>query len=355
MNTDNQATGVEVDYFGQTFVYNGGKEIILSAGSIESPHLLMLSGIGPKQMLDEAGVDLKLDIPGVGRNLQDHPVTLIPVKTDEPSSSNNPLFLWSLWDWFQLFTLGNGALTDNGLGVNGLFHTKVNNDSLRPDMQLLFTSQSMGNTYGLGLQRAFGIGPKGAEFMVKPSEDFQGGVLALVLLREKSVGRLRLTSSNIKDPLLIEENLLDHPDDAKTFISAIRHVMQLEATKSFTKYNMKILGRDQVHCDAMEYDSDEYWDCYVRHWTFTLYHQVGTCRMGPRSDLQSVVDPTLKVYGTQGLRVIDGSVMPKIVGANTNAAITMIGERGAGFILDDWGRMKTDAEEEAALNGKTEL
>jgi len=352
---DLKANGVSVDYFGQTLEYFAQNEVVLSAGSIASPQLLMLSGIGPKTMLESQGIDVKLDVPGVGRNLQDHPFTFLPVTTDEQGATTSPLFLWNLLDWFQLFFSGSGGLTDNGMATNGVFHTSKNVDPTRPDVQLQATSASLANTYGLGLKEAFGINATGVEIFQKPIENNYSGVLTPILLREKSRGFLTLQSASIHDPPFIHENLLDHPRDVETLIAAIQYLLTLEDTKSFKEHNMKFRAVDKVYCGQFEYNTEDYWECYVRHWTFSLYHQVGTCKMGPRSDGESVVDSKLKVHGMESLRVIDGSIMPTIVGANTNAAITMIGERGADFILDHWGRKMEDKTGDGLKDAKSEL
>ncbi len=155
-------------------------------------------------------------------------------------------------------------------------------------------------------------------------------------MRPKSRGSVTLRSKDINDPPRIDLNYYSHPDDARTIIEGCKMIKKLEETEAFKKVGLRVSGPDTYHCGDFEPFSDDYWRCYIQHWTGTIYHQVGTCRMGPATDREAVVDPRLRVHGLKGLRVIDGSIMPRLVGGNTNAPCIMIGEKGADMILEDW-------------------
>ena len=162
----------------------------------------------------------------------------------------------------------------------------------------------------------------------------QGMGLYAVVLRPKSKGSVMLKGSSIHDHPIIDTNFLDHPDDVGTLVEGMKFLKTLENTEAFKKYDIRLRG-DQLLCgNKHEHFSDSYFQCYVREYVTTIYHPVGTCRMGPEGK-NSVVDHRLRVHATRNLRVVDASVMPKMVGANTNAACVMIGEKGASMILED--------------------
>ena len=162
----------------------------------------------------------------------------------------------------------------------------------------------------------------------------QGMGLYAVVLRPKSKGSVMLKGSSIHDHPIIDTNFLDHPDDVGTLVEGMKFLKTLENTEAFKKYDIRLRG-DQLLCgNKHELFSDSYFQCYVREFVTTIYHPVGTCRMGPEGK-NSVVDHRLRVHATRNLRVVDASVMPKMVGANTNAACVMIGEKGASMVLED--------------------
>ena len=162
----------------------------------------------------------------------------------------------------------------------------------------------------------------------------QGTTMYPGLLRPKSRGSVVLSGPSINDPPIIDTNFLDHPDDIQTLVEGMKFLKDLEGTDEFKRHDMK-LRADHLLCgDKHQLFSDDYFECYVREYVSTIYHPVSTCRMGPEGQ-NSVVDHRLRVHGMKKLRVMDASIMPKLVGANTNAACVMIGEKGASMILDD--------------------
>ena len=154
------------------------------------------------------------------------------------------------------------------------------------------------------------------------------------LLRPKSRGSVTLSGPNINDHPIIDTNYLDHPDDIQTLVEGMKFLKTLEGTDEFKKHDIKLLA-DRLLCGhTHEPFSDAYFECYVREYVTTIFHPVSTCSMGPEGR-NSVVDSRLRVHGLKRLRVVDASVMPKLVGANTNAACVMIGEKAASMIMEE--------------------
>ena len=162
----------------------------------------------------------------------------------------------------------------------------------------------------------------------------QGLAVLPTLLRPKSRGSVTLSGPSIHDPPIIDVNFLDHPDDVLTVVEGMKFIKELEKTDAFKKYEIQLFGDHLLCGDHLEPFSDAYFECYARELVTTVYHPVGTCAMGLRGK-NSVVDHRLRVHGIGRLRVIDASIMPQLVGANTNAACVMIGEKGASMILED--------------------
>ena len=161
----------------------------------------------------------------------------------------------------------------------------------------------------------------------------QGITILPTLIHPKSRGSVTLSGPSIHDLPIIDVNYLDHPDDVRTVVEGMKFIKDLEKTDAFKKYGLHMIQEDFL-CGNYEPFSDAYFECFAREMVFTCYHPVGTCAMGSNSN-DSVVDHRLQVHGTGRLRVIDASIMPLIVGANTNAASIMIGEKGASMILED--------------------
>jgi choline dehydrogenase-like flavoprotein len=173
------------------------------------------------------------------------------------------------------------------------------------------------------------------------------------LLRPKSRGFIRLRSSDPFEYPIIEPNYLQHPDDVRTFVEGLKLMIKMFETKTFKEKNISYMI-DKHFCGNFEPLSDEYLECVVRHWSTTVYHQSGTCKMGPESDPLSVVDARLKVHRLDKLRVIDASIMPTVVSGNTNAPTIMIGEKGADMIIQDWKSGKKESVPEPEVK-KDEL
>lgn len=320
----------------ETLVYKANKEIISSAGAIDSPKLLMLSGIGTKKDLEQLSIPLIADLP-VGKNLQDHVIAPVNFKTENPDLTTKAYKLLNPLEMWKFFFSTDSLLSDNGCAVVGFIHSPVNQDRMnRPDLQIHSLTFTVDVDYGVNLYKLLSMTEKDMNYFIR---DELGQVylttILPTLLRPKSKGHVKLQSANYKDDPIIFTNFLDDKDDTKTLMEGIKFVHSLGNTKSFKKYGINNTKPDLLHCSEHEVNSEDYFECFARQFSTTIYHPVGTCKMG-KSSFDSVVNARLKVHGVEGLRVIDASVMPTIPGGNTNAPTIMIGEKGAQMILEDW-------------------
>lgn len=158
----------------------------------------------------------------------------------------------------------------------------------------------------------------------------------MTVINPKSVGEIKLRSNDPNDQVKIIPNYLKHPDDVETCLKGIKVIRSLINTETLKKIGVKWNEFDISECRDMKFDSDEYWKCNLKYTYATIYHAVGTAKMGPSSDPEAVVDPRLKVHGVERLRVIDASIMPKIPSGNTNSPTLMIAEKGSDMIKEDW-------------------
>nr|XP_023022650.1 glucose dehydrogenase [FAD, quinone]-like [Leptinotarsa decemlineata] len=336
------ATGVEVVIENRMLKLYAKKEIIVSAGSINSPQLLMLSGIGPKHHLEELGVDVIEDLP-VGKNLQDHMIFMgFTVELN-----NNALklkhSLHQIDDIYKYFLNRSGDLARISItNLVGFINTK--NDSIYPDIQFHHIIYVPDDRYLLPLLgEAMGF----RDEVTQRKQDFNKKYPTLefipTLLNPKSNGEIYLrTNDPFEKPMIRSGYFTDIGDeDINVLLGGIRFAEKVVESDPFKKHDPKILRANLPACDVFQFRSDEYWKCALRHLSTTLYHQAGTCKMGPLNDNSSVVDSRLKVHGIKNLRVVDGSIMPKIVSGNTQAPIMMIGHKAGVMITEDW-RSKRD-------------
>ena len=164
------------------------------------------------------------------------------------------------------------------------------------------------------------------------------------LLRPQSRGKIELRSRNPLEPPIIEPNYYSHHGDVETMKAGLKWSFKMSQTQVFKSHKLQPIF-DKFNCGNFKPFSDEYFECFLRHWSHTIYHPAGTCKMGPSSDPMAVVDSELKLYGVKNLRVIDASIMPALVGANTNAPSIMIGEKGSSMIIKKWGMGKPESAE----------
>uniref|UniRef100_A0A8D9E6E0 Glucose dehydrogenase [FAD, quinone] n=2 Tax=Cacopsylla melanoneura TaxID=428564 RepID=A0A8D9E6E0_9HEMI len=333
-----RAYGVEYIRNGKKATVYAKKEVVLSAGALNSPQLLMLSGIGPHDHLSELGIPVVHDLPGVGQNLQDHiAVGGIVFTVDYPISlvMNRIVTTASA---VRYAALGKGPLTSSvGLETVAFITTKYGNITDDwPDIEFMLTSSSTPSDGGTAVRNAHGLTDKFyEEYLSELNYKDLFGVFPMIL-RPKSRGYMKLRSANPLAHPLFYHNYLTHPDDVRTLREGVKAGIAIGETEAMKRFGAKFHAKPLPGCHHLPLYTDEYWDCYIRHYTMTIYHMSGTCKMGPDYDPYSVVDPTLRVYGVQGLRVIDASIMPRITSGNINAPVIMIAEKGADLIKEYW-------------------
>ncbi|CAL8090579.1 unnamed protein product [Orchesella dallaii] len=340
LNKSNKIIGVWYVRHGKMKFARASKEVIVSAGSVDSPKLLMMSGIGPKEHLESVGIKPRIDLP-VGKSLKDHVSTLLmPFTIDSPITFrlDRDFGVWNLIDYYLN---GKGPLTIAlGAPSQAFFSTSfVRKSGLDwPDFQLILTDSAPIEGTDAVLSNILGIRHDILEKLMKNVVGKDGFMLTLVFGRPKSRGDIKLGSKDpFQDPI-IDPQYLAHPDDIKSFVEAVKFSMKIfEETTAFKELNTTYVNIPIEACNMHKFKSDEYWACYIRHISLTLYHPVSTCRMGRGvDDKDAVVDSKLRVLHIKGLRVADASIMPDIVNGNTNAPTVMIGEKAADMIREHW-------------------
>lgn len=339
----NRATGVEfVTENGSKTVMtaNARKEVILSAGAIGSPHILMHSGIGPAEILARQNIPIVLNAPGVGRNLQDHVV--IPYIVSFHKSTAHVTTLSELSEtYYQYLFKRAGTLSNLGSTDYTGFISTVN-DPHFPDIQFMnFMFEKQATATVDRVLRNFNYNRDIIASVIAANRNAQTLLIFVVLLNPISRGYIDLRSSDPFDAPKIFSNYFQEQIDVDRVVHAIQILNRLSATKTFNDHEGELVHVNITGCAHLFHEkSDTYWQCYTRHMASTLYHPVGTVAMGV--DLEEfVVDATLKVKNIAGLRVADASIMPSIVSANTNAAAIMIGEKAANFIATHWTTIET--------------
>ncbi|XP_043799765.1 glucose dehydrogenase [FAD, quinone]-like [Apis laboriosa] len=335
---DERAVGVRITLSNnETVEVRATKEVILSAGSIASPQILMLSGIGPKEHLKEMGISTLVDLP-VGRNLQDHVSWLTFYLTYANESMTPPPDEKNQMDAIYEYLKQNiGPLHTLPIELTGF----VNVDdphSKYPNVQFMFIPVEY-LTQLTSFLHSFNVDNDLIERIGKDIKEMKIIFGFPILLKPLSRGLLELRSTDPADPVKIYPNYFVEKEDFKTLLKSVDIVKAFLNTKTLKKYGMKLYYPDIPGCRHTKPGTDEYWECNLKHLSTTLYHPCGTAMMGPANDSRAVVDSRLKVYGIENLRVIDASIMPEVTSGNTNAPTIMIGEKGADIIKEDWGVM----------------
>ncbi|MEP6547568.1 MAG: GMC family oxidoreductase N-terminal domain-containing protein [Gammaproteobacteria bacterium] len=320
-----RAVGVTVEAAGGKRQLTARREVILTAGAIQSPQLLMLSGVGDQEHLRAAGIEVKHHLPGVGANYHDHlaVAVLMEMKNTQSYGISWRAAPRGILNLFQYALFRTGPLASNVFESTGFIRTTP--DRPRPDIQIVFQAARRNtNTFPFPLGHGFAI--------------------SIVNLYPKSRGYVRLADNNPRTPPLVDPQLLSHPDDVAATLRGFKIGRQVTRAASFAPYRaVEVQPGPGLHDDAALID-------YIRRASGTVHHPCGSCRMGPAwtgaagngaagngaagngPDATSVVDEKLRVHGIEGLRVADASVFPSVVGGNTNAAVVMIAEKAADMI-----------------------
>ncbi len=304
-----RAVGVELLRGGQRVTLRARREVLLSAGALQSPQLLMLSGIGPADELQRHGLAVAHALPGVGRNLHDHPdvvqVMATPGLTDLFGLSLGGLA--NAWRGARQWARERRGILTTNFAEGGAFY-RSGPEAATPDIQLHFVIAKLVDH---GRKTVFG----------------HGYSCHVCLLRPRSRGRLTLASADPLAAPLIDPDFLGHPDDVARLVAGFKRMRQILQQPALAALG----GRESEASAAAR--SDAQIEAFIRNHADTIYHPVGTCRMG--ADEGAVVDARLRVHGLDGLRVVDASIMPSIVSGNTNAPTIMIAEKAVDLIRED--------------------
>jgi choline dehydrogenase len=310
-----RALAVDVQIEGSTRRLAARGEIVVCAGSIQSPQVLMLSGIGDGAGLRALGIEVKHHLPGVGANFHDHLAVaiLMEMRNSESYGISMRAAPRGAWNLLQYALFRRGPLASNVFETNAFVRSTTGLD--RPDIQIVFQpARRNRGTFPLPLGHGF--------------------ALSTVNLYPKSRGRISLASPDPRVPPVIDPNLLGDPDDLAPLVRGLKLSRRIIAAPAFARYRAIEVGPGPAVRDDVALAD------YVRHTSGTVHHPVSTCRMGPDAD--SVVDSELRVRGIAGLRVADASIFPGIVGGNSNAAVVMVAEKAADMML---GRPAPSASE----------
>ena len=303
-----RAVGVEIQTSAGIQKLRATKEVLLCAGAFHSPHILLHSGIGDRDELQAAGIASVHHLSGVGRNLTDHPATFVAMDTDDTTSYG---LSWrtaprNLWHGIEYLFARTGPLASNLFETNAYIRSRPGLD--RPDMQVVFQ-------------------PARRNVKPFPLPLGHGYAISVVCLYPQSRGSVKVSSNDPLSPPLIDPALGSAQADIDTLVRGVRLARNILRHSAFAHYRAheRLPGPDAVDQAAIER--------YVRQTLHTVHHPGSTCRMG--SDELAVVDSRLQVHGLQGLRVVDASVYPRLVGANTNASVVAIAEKAADMLLSD--------------------
>ena len=301
-----RATGVDYVRGSESRNARASGEVVVTAGAIGSPKMLMLSGVGPAGHLKEHGIEVVHDLPGVGSNLNDHfGVDIVAELTGHYSLDKYNKWHWAVWAGAQYYLFGSGPVTSNVVEGGAFWFADKSHPV--PDLQFHFLA-------GAGAEAGVPSVPQGSS----------GITLNSYTLRPKSRGTVRLRSADPSAQPIIDPNFLAEPDDLKTSVEGVKTSVEIFSQPSLQKYIRAIRFPDQSVKTQKDFED------YTRQYGRTSYHPTCTCKMGV--DEMAVVDPQLRVHGLEGIRICDSSTMPSLIGSNTNAPTIMIAEKASDLI-----------------------
>lgn len=329
-----EAYGVEYNFLGKTYKVKARKAVILSAGVIGTPKLLMQSGIGPKEHLNSVEIKTKVDLP-VGSNLQDHITTGLDLVLVNNSLGASPISMYAPKAVFDYYFRSTGIWTVCGCEVVGSINSNclenesqncVNKDD-QPDLGFMILPFGLASDGGSHMRKAIGVNDVTWRNYFEPLIDKNPISILPIVLHPKSRGSVRLLDNNPLTSPVINPNYLSEQHDVKILLKGIDFIKRLLKTQPMVDLGVMLNNQVFPGCEDFEFDTSEYWECYVRHLSLTTYHPVGTCKMGAKNDSTTVVDFNFKVLHTNKLFVADASVIPQSLSGNPNAAVVMLGEK----------------------------
>jgi choline dehydrogenase len=309
---DGRATGVRYAWRDETVSARARREVIVCGGALASPKLLMLSGVGPADQLREAGVEVKVNAPGVGANLQEHPCIMISRGAKVPTL-NTEMVWWKALGHGLNYLLTGGGPASTPVGHAQVFFRTRDTQALPSIQAILVPCAYQMET----LQEGLRLHPTAAMS------------LAVCLLHPRQRGEVRLQSSDPQAPPRIIHQLLSNATDVAELIEGCKASMDILRAPPLDGLLTEMVAPKTAPAN------DEEWLAYLRASAFRGDHPIGTCRMG--EDPEAVVDSQLRVNGIAGLRVVDASIMPTLPSGNTNAVVIMIAEKASAMILDAAG------------------
>ncbi|XP_076231843.1 glucose dehydrogenase [FAD, quinone]-like [Calliopsis andreniformis] len=349
------ARGVEFRIGTSRRVVYARRELILSAGAVQTPQLLMLSGIGPRSHLEEMRIPVIQDTPGVGENLQDHmAMSGLTYLIDPPSEyvediypdeETRPPFSANAELAIRPDSLSSFVANHSGplyatpvAELMSFFSTKYANASDdHPDIQIFWSSGGDCKA-GYSASRAHNLQPDVLAHLCGNILSNHTVQAVPLLLRPRSAGYIRLRSKDPNiDPVIVSK-YFENPHDLDVIIEGAKFIHKfMTTTRTMRSLNTRPNPNRTPECESYEYPSDDYWRCHARHYSMPTYHPNGTCKMGPASDRMACVDHRLRFHGIGRLRVVDASIMPRVPSGNTNAPTIMIAEKAADMVKEDWG------------------
>ncbi len=309
-NADGQTvcSGAIINKAGTSQSVAANKEVILSAGAVNSPQILQLSGIGPADLLKQHGINVVLDAPGVGQNLQDHLQIRAVYKVKGAKTLN---------------TLANSLIGKAQIGLQYLF-SRSGPMSMAPSQLGAFTRSDPDQEYS---NLEYHVQPLSLEAFGGDLHDFPAITVSVCNLNPTSRGTVQIQSGDFRTPPRIAPNYLDTDEDRKVAADSLRQVRDIMAQPAMAQY------QPEEFKPGVQYQTDEELAKLAGDIATTIFHPAGTVKMGHKDDPSAVLDPHLRLKGVQGLRVVDASVMPEITSGNTNSPTLMIAEKAAGWIL----------------------
>ncbi|KAJ2939128.1 hypothetical protein O0L34_g8441 [Tuta absoluta] len=325
---------------GNDAIFYAIKDVIISTGAVNTPMLLMASGIGPKGHLEELNINVIADLP-VGENLQDHVRIPVPVTINTGAKENDEKFWIKAVADYLIDQTGPHSMNYDQPNVNAFL--AVPNSKSLPDVQIDHNYFVPNTSYVYSMcKNTFNF----KDEICKQFEEFNSKEELLIffvsLCRPYSKGNILLRSASANTFPKIYPKYFGDKRDMEIYVKSLKRLMDIINTPTFKAMNAELKRINYKDCDIFDLSSDEYWECMARTVTYNVYHPVGTAKMGKIDDPTAVVDNKLKVIGVKGLRVVDASIMPTIPSVNTNAAVMMVAERAADFIKHEYESMKDE-------------